>query len=72
MKLWVKLATFVLSFVLTICISSDMVLAQQITDPNLIGQIQKAFSHFVQSGQVWAMLIGLAIGYMIRNLTSYG
>ena len=72
MKLWVKLATFVLSFLLTISISSDMVLAQQITDPNLIGQMQKAFNHFVQSGQVWAMLIGLAIGYMIRNLTSYG
>lgn len=72
MKLWVKLATFVLSFLLTIYISSDMVLAQQITDPNIVGQMQKAFNHFVQSGQVWAMLIGLAIGYMIRNLTSYG
>jgi hypothetical protein len=47
-------------------------LAQNITDPNLIGQMQKAFTHFVQSGQAWALLIGLGIGYMIRNLTSYG
>jgi hypothetical protein len=48
------------------------IVAQQITDPNVLGQIQKAFSHFVQTGQVWALLIGLCIGYMIRNLTSYG
>jgi hypothetical protein len=48
------------------------ILAQNITDPNIIGQIQKAFMHFVQSGQAWALLIGLAIGYMIRNLTSFG
>ncbi|MHC5727309.1 MAG: hypothetical protein ACYTXY_24880 [Nostoc sp.] len=47
-------------------------LAQTITDPDLMGQIQKAWSHFIQTGQVWALLIGLVIGYMIRNLTSYG
>ncbi|MHC5742991.1 MAG: hypothetical protein ACYTXT_13930 [Nostoc sp.] len=47
-------------------------LAQTITDPNVMGQIQKAWSHFIQTGQVWALLIGLVIGYMIRNLTSYG
>ncbi|MBN3872550.1 MULTISPECIES: hypothetical protein [unclassified Nostoc] len=47
-------------------------LAQTITDPDVMGQIQKAWSHFIQTGQVWALLIGLVIGYMIRNLTSYG
>jgi hypothetical protein len=47
-------------------------LAQNITDPNIVGQMQKAWSHFIQTGQVWALLIGLVIGYMIRNLTSYG
>ncbi len=47
-------------------------LAQQITDPDVLGQMQKAFTHFVQTGQAWALLIGLAIGYMIRNLTSFG
>lgn len=78
MKPWVILAAFIVSFLLTIT-SSNIVLganativAQQITDPNLIGQMQKAFNHFVQTGQVWALLIGLCIGYMIRNLTSYG
>ncbi|KAF3888811.1 MULTISPECIES: hypothetical protein [Nostocales] len=48
------------------------VLAQTVTDPNILGQMQKAFTHFVQTGQAWALLIGLALGYMIRNLTSYG
>ncbi|MEH2066104.1 MAG: hypothetical protein V7K50_28230 [Nostoc sp.] len=47
-------------------------LAQTITDPNVLGQIEKAWNHFIQTGQVWALLIGLVIGYMIRNLTSYG
>ena len=46
--------------------------AQTIRDPDLLGQIQTAFNNFVKSGQAWALLIGLAIGYMIRNLTSYG
>jgi hypothetical protein len=49
-----------------------MPLAQAINDPDLIGQIQKTWSHFIQTGQVWALLIGLVIGYIIRNLTSYG
>ncbi|MBR8837389.1 MAG: hypothetical protein DSM106950_26115 [Stigonema ocellatum SAG 48.90 = DSM 106950] len=48
------------------------VVAQQITDPDVLGQIQNAFNHFVKTGQVWAMLIGLVVGYMIRNLTTYG
>lgn len=47
-------------------------LAQTITDPDLMGQMQKSWSHFIQTGQVWALLIGLVIGYIIRNLTSYG
>lgn len=47
-------------------------LAQQINDPNLLGNFQKAFDNFIQSGQGWALLIGLIIGYMIRGFTSYG
>jgi hypothetical protein len=48
------------------------IVAQTIRDPDVLGQIQRAFTHFVQTGQAWALLIGVAIGYMIRNLTSYG
>lgn len=48
------------------------VLAQTVNDPDLLGQVQKAWSNFVETGQIWALLIGLVIGYIIRNLTSYG
>ncbi|MDJ0737834.1 MAG: hypothetical protein QNJ47_27885 [Nostocaceae cyanobacterium] len=48
------------------------VVAQQVTDPNILGQMEKAFTNFVKSGQMWAMLIGFFIGYMFRNLTSFG
>ncbi|MBW4673714.1 MAG: hypothetical protein KME52_06745 [Desmonostoc geniculatum HA4340-LM1] len=51
---------------------NSTVLAQTITDPDLMGQMQKSWNHFIQTGQVWALLIGLVIGYIIRNLTSYG
>ncbi|MBW4560348.1 MAG: hypothetical protein KME32_04165 [Mojavia pulchra JT2-VF2] len=47
-------------------------LAQTVTDPNVIGQMQHSWNHFVKTGQIWALLIGLVIGYMIRSLTSYG
>lgn len=48
------------------------IVAQNITDPNIVGQIQKTWLHFVQTGQIWALLIGLVLGYIVRNLTSYG
>ncbi|MFK0731818.1 MAG: hypothetical protein ACFKPT_31925 [Gloeotrichia echinulata GP01] len=47
-------------------------LAQQIKDPDVLGQIQHFWNQFLQTGQAWALLIGLVIGYMIRNLTTYG
>lgn len=46
------------------------ILAQTVTDPNVLGQMQTAFQNFVQSGQVWAMVIGLVIGYVVRGMTS--
>lgn len=47
-------------------------LAQQINEPDLLGDFQKTFDNFIQSGQGWALLIGLIIGYVIRGFTSYG
>ncbi|WP_414564696.1 MULTISPECIES: hypothetical protein [unclassified Anabaena] len=47
-------------------------LGQHINDPDLLGQIQHNWNNFVQTGQIWALLIGLVIGYIMRNLTSYG
>ncbi|MDZ7956735.1 MAG: hypothetical protein RMY34_02305 [Aulosira sp. DedQUE10] len=53
-------------------VSVNSTLAQDITDPNVLGQMQHSWNHFVKTGQIWALLIGLVIGYIIRNLTSYG
>lgn len=54
-----------LSFELTL-------LAQQVSDPDLFGQVQRAWSHFVQSGQIWALFMGVIIGYFIRGMSGIG
>ncbi|AHJ27301.1 hypothetical protein PN465_09360 [Nodularia spumigena CS-584] len=47
-------------------------LAQNINDPDVLGQMQQAWNNFVTTGQIWALLIGLIVGYVLRGLTSYG
>ena len=47
------------------------VLAQAIEDPDVLGKMQDAWNNFIDSGQVWALLIGLFIGYVFRSFTSY-
>jgi hypothetical protein len=39
---------------------------------DLAGDVQRAFNNFVRSGQVWAFLIGIALGYLVKTFTSYG
>ncbi|HEY9813855.1 MAG TPA: hypothetical protein V6D31_10025 [Candidatus Sericytochromatia bacterium] len=34
-------------------------LAQQVQDPDVLGQMQKSFNNFITSGQVWALGIGI-------------
>ncbi len=52
-------------------LSKITILAQTIEDPDIMGQMQDAWYNFVDSGQVWALLIGLLIGYSFKGLTSY-
>ncbi|ASC73127.1 hypothetical protein XM38_040890 [Halomicronema hongdechloris C2206] len=47
-----------------------VVLAQQF-DQDILGDLGGAFNHFIESGQVWALVIGLVLGYLIRGLTAY-
>lgn len=44
-------------------------LAQEIKDPKVLDQMQNAFNNFIKSGQVWALMIGLFFGYLIRGIT---
>lgn len=45
-----------------------VMIAQAVEDPNVIGQMQSAFNNFVETGQIWALIIGLVIGYGFRSL----
>lgn len=53
-------------------LTDGLVLAQQVEDPDVLGQMQQAFNNFIESGQVWAFLIGLVIGYIFRGMSSFG
>lgn len=44
-------------------------LAQQIEDPDILGQIQDAWFNFIDSGQVWALVIGIFFGYTFKGFT---
>ncbi len=46
------------------------VLAQQF-DQDILGDLTAAFRTFIDSGQLWALLIGIVIGYLIRSITTY-
>ena len=48
----------------------SMVIAQHF-DQDILGDLGDAMSQFVESGQVWALLIGIVLGYLIRGLTTY-
>ena len=40
-------------------------------DVDIIRDMKNAWDNFIDSGQVWALGIGLVLGYMLRSLTSY-
>ena len=44
-------------------------LAQQIEDPDILGQMEDAWYNFIDSGQVWALLIGVFFGYTFKGFT---
>jgi hypothetical protein len=50
----------------------DFAFMEKPLEVDLGGDVQRAFNNFVKTGQVWAFLIGLILGYMFRTFTSYG
>ncbi len=38
-------------------------------DQDVLGDISTGWASFVESGQVWALIIGIVIGYFLRSLT---
>ena len=48
---------------------TSSLLAQMIEDPDILGQLQDAWYNFIDSGQVWALLIGTFFGYTFKGFT---
>jgi len=46
------------------------VIAQTVRDPEVLNQIRDGWNNFIDSGQVWALLIGLFLGYVFRTFIS--
>ena len=44
-----------------------IVLAQQVSDPDIMGRITDAWNNFVETGQIWALIIGMVLGYGFRG-----
>ncbi len=47
------------------------VIAQQF-DQDLIGSTGEMMQGFYESGQLWALLIGVVLGYAFKSFSSYG
>jgi len=41
-------------------------------DTDVFAGFRNFFQNFIESGQVWALIIGIVIGYVMRSMTSYG
>jgi hypothetical protein len=44
----------------------------QYFDQDLMGSTGKMLTGFYESGQLWAVLIGVVIGYSLKSFSSYG
>ncbi|MEI6064571.1 MAG: hypothetical protein WCQ26_08270 [Pseudanabaena sp. ELA748] len=45
-------------------------LAQQFKQ-DMMGDAARSWDNFVKTGQIWALLVGVMVGYLFKTLTSY-
>ncbi len=50
--------------------TAAIIVPAQNFNQDVLGDIAKGWNQFVSSGQIWALLIGLVIGYMVKSITS--
>jgi hypothetical protein len=48
------------------------VLAQTQLETDVFAGTRAWFDNFIKSGQVWALIIGIVFGYVLRGMTTYG
>jgi hypothetical protein len=51
-------------------ISANTIFAQLVKNRDILLDLQSAWTNFIKSGQAWALLIGLFLGYMFKSFTS--
>ncbi|OIP68695.1 MAG: hypothetical protein AUK48_15530 [Oscillatoriales cyanobacterium CG2_30_44_21] len=44
-------------------------IAQQFKQ-DVVGDLAKGWNNFVKSGQIWALMIGVVVGYLFRSITN--
>jgi hypothetical protein len=47
------------------------VLAEQF-DTDVFRGFREWGSNFIESGQIWALIVGIVLGYLLRGFTTYG
>ncbi len=50
---------------------NNIIFAQVIQDPDIIGQMTDAWKNFVETGQIWAFAIGIFFGYVFASFTRF-
>lgn len=45
-----------------------IVLAQDLNNVDILRDIQKSWSNFVKTGQIWAMMIGIPLGWWLKSI----
>jgi hypothetical protein len=56
---------------ITDLVDGTMFFAQQFKQFDIIADGQKAWNNFIETGQVWALLIGMFFGYIFKSFTSF-
>ena len=51
-------------------INMDLLAQQQFKPTDITGDVGKGWSNFVKTGQIWALIIGVAVGYLFRSITN--
>lgn len=44
------------------------IIAQQVSDPDVMGQMGEYLTNFYETGQLWALLIGMVLGFVFRGI----
>lgn len=57
------------AFMPTVVVNHESYVVAQSFDQDVLGDIKDGFTNFVETGQVWALLFGLILGFVIRGLT---